>query len=191
MRDDRPADRRIGGDRPAAQVIAIGKAARHADDIDALGQCGVLVPDHRDPCDRVPERHRKVTVAIGAGKDDDGDMHGLDPLLVLRRCSSALWRGCPSWRATGGAKGLERTLDAAAPAHVRGQAIRRFFSALYPTQIAKAPIDAPTSTNRLSGGRTCDGAARRVSRRGCNLQHPLKATNRSSRPHLQAPRNAA
>ena len=42
--------------------------------------------------------------------------------------------------------------SAAAPSHVRGQAMQRLFSALYPCIPEKHAIDAQASANRLSGG---------------------------------------
>jgi len=80
--------------------------------------------------------------------------------------------------------GVMGMIRKAAPAHVRGQATQRIFRALYPSQPAKAPIDAPTSTNRLSGGRTCDGAAARRAafRAGAAASVRVRAGYRPIRP---------
>ena len=71
MGHDRATDRRIGGNRPAAQIIAKGKAPRHADDVDALGHIGVLVPDHADLGTGALEGHRQIAVAVRTGEGEN------------------------------------------------------------------------------------------------------------------------
>ena len=63
-------------DCSAAQIIAIGEAARDDDEIGAGRKLRVGVPDHRwlPPGDQ-PERARHVALAIDAGKDDDRGFH--------------------------------------------------------------------------------------------------------------------
>ena len=70
-------DRRIRRNGTTAQVVAIGKAAGHTHNIDALGQARVLVPDHRHfGTDRL-ECHRQIAVTVRAGKNDDRCVHQL------------------------------------------------------------------------------------------------------------------
>jgi hypothetical protein len=69
--------RRARGHGARAQIVAIGKAAGHADQVDVVRQFRVAMPDHGGPGPgRGFERHRQVAVAIAAGKDDDGALHG-------------------------------------------------------------------------------------------------------------------
>src|SRR6185312_6968363 len=60
------------------QIIAVRKAARNADEIDAVGKLTLLVPDHRRlaPGHQL-QRDGKVAVAVRSGKYDDGALHGL------------------------------------------------------------------------------------------------------------------
>ena len=60
-----------GGHRTAAQIIAVGEAAGHADQVEP-GQLGLLVPDaqHGLPEDGF-HGDGEVAVAVGAGKGDD------------------------------------------------------------------------------------------------------------------------
>ena len=67
--------RRLRRDGPAAQVVAVGKAAGHADDIDILREGAVLVPYHVDLRTRRLEGDRKITVTVRSGKDDDRGPH--------------------------------------------------------------------------------------------------------------------
>src|SRR5439155_12753468 len=62
--------------RSGAQIVAVGKAAREADEVETLWKLGVPVPDHdrRRPAGLF-ERDGEVAVAIGAGEDDDGALH--------------------------------------------------------------------------------------------------------------------
>ena len=70
-------DRRVCRNGTTAQVVAIGKAAGHTHNIDALGQARVLVPDHRHfGTDRL-ECHRQIAVTVRAGKNDDRCVHQL------------------------------------------------------------------------------------------------------------------
>ncbi len=64
------------GDRAAAQVIAIGEAARQHDEVGAARQLALGVPDRRDPGAGLAQRPRDVAVAVRAGEDDDGGFHG-------------------------------------------------------------------------------------------------------------------
>ncbi len=69
---DHGRERRHG---PAAQIVAIGEAARQHDQVQARRQLGVLVPDHRDlGAGGALDRHLAVAVAVGAGEDDDGSL---------------------------------------------------------------------------------------------------------------------
>src|SRR5206468_3132201 len=112
---DRAHDRRSRRHRPGAQVVAVGKAARHADEIHALGKIAVLVPDHRRLASgRRLERYREVVVdelacadighavkaasmrrvmgglglrVYDAGLESDGDarLHGISPRVASLR----------------------------------------------------------------------------------------------------------
>ena len=69
--------RREAGDRPGAQVVAVGEAARHDHRVDAL-QVAVAVPqDHRlaDPL----RGQQRVDLVTGAGEADDAELHALGP----------------------------------------------------------------------------------------------------------------
>jgi hypothetical protein len=69
-------DRGMGRDGAAAEVIAIGEAAGHDDEID-LGDIAVPVPDHPGRLAHgMPKSGGDVMLAIGAGEDDDGGVHG-------------------------------------------------------------------------------------------------------------------
>ncbi len=69
-------DRRARRDRAAAQIIAIGEAAGHHDEIGSLRQRGLGMPDHRRLVARGElQRARHVALAIDAGKDEDGGFH--------------------------------------------------------------------------------------------------------------------
>ena len=68
--------RGMGRDGAAAQVVAIGEAAGHDDEID-LGQLAVPVPDHLGRLAHgMPKGGGDIMLAIGAGEDDDGGVHG-------------------------------------------------------------------------------------------------------------------
>jgi hypothetical protein len=68
--------RRARGNRPAAQIIAIGKSAGHHHEIGALGQRCLGVPHHRRFMARdEPQRARHVALAIDAGKDENSGFH--------------------------------------------------------------------------------------------------------------------
>ena len=81
MRAHRVHDRRARRDRAAAQIIAVGEAARHHHEVGARRQRGVGVPDHGGLAagDEL-ERARHVALAIDAGKDDDGGFHQMPEL---------------------------------------------------------------------------------------------------------------
>ena len=65
----------MGGNRPGAQVVAIGKTAGDDDQID-IGQVGIAVPVHDGiAAGTLPQRHLHIAVAVGAGGDDDGSLH--------------------------------------------------------------------------------------------------------------------
>ncbi len=69
-------DRRAAGDGAAAQIIAITKAAGQRDEVDAIGQLVVVVPEHRGfLAGGLLQRPGHVALAIGAGKYDDGGFH--------------------------------------------------------------------------------------------------------------------
>src|SRR5579862_6747812 len=73
----------MGGNRPAAKVVAIGKAARHDDEID-LRDLAVAMPDHvgwmaHDGAERLGH----VLLAVRSGKDDDGGLHVQDSPAAL------------------------------------------------------------------------------------------------------------
>ena len=69
-------DRRAGGDRAAAQIIAVGKAAGDDDEIGAGRQLGFRVPDHRRlaPGDE-PQRARHIALAIDSRKMQHRGFH--------------------------------------------------------------------------------------------------------------------
>ena len=79
MGADRLHDGGASGDGPAAQIIAIRKAAGQQDEIGAGGQRMFAMPDERrffaghclDGADR-------VLLTIGAGEKNDGGVHGGD-----------------------------------------------------------------------------------------------------------------
>ena len=66
-------DRRARGNRAAAQIIAIGKAAGHDHEIGAIRQRGVGMPHHRRLLagDEF-QRARHIALAIDSGKDENG-----------------------------------------------------------------------------------------------------------------------
>ena len=69
-------DRRQRRHRPAAQVVAVGEAAGQDNQVEAVGQSGVAVPDHvHVRAGRPLDRHLAVAVAVGAGEDDHGGLH--------------------------------------------------------------------------------------------------------------------
>ena len=73
---DRPHDRRPGGDRAAAQIIAVGESARQDDQIQARRQFVFGMPDDsRLGAGGLPKRARDVAFAINAGKQDDRRAH--------------------------------------------------------------------------------------------------------------------
>jgi hypothetical protein len=60
------------GARAAAQVISVGKAARHNDEVGALGQRRVRVPHHRSVAARGEfQRARHVALAVNARENED------------------------------------------------------------------------------------------------------------------------
>ena len=65
----------------AAQIVAVGEAAGHADQVERR-QLGLLVPDpqHR-PRRNGLHRDGEVAVAVGAGEGDDRGAHQADPRL--------------------------------------------------------------------------------------------------------------
>src|ERR1043165_189678 len=69
-------DRRMRGDRAAAQVIAIGEAAGQHDEVGACRKLAFAMPHHRGraPRDEL-ERPRHVALAIRSWEDDDGSFH--------------------------------------------------------------------------------------------------------------------
>jgi len=72
-------DRRQGRHGAAAQVVAIGEAARQDDQVQALRQGCLGVPDHvHGGPGGALHRDLAVPVAVGARKDDDGGLHGQD-----------------------------------------------------------------------------------------------------------------
>ena len=75
-------DRRPRRDGAAAQIIAVGKAARNDDEVGAGRQLAVGMPNHRRLAAGYQlERARHVALAIDAGKDDDGGFH---PVTSMR-----------------------------------------------------------------------------------------------------------
>ena len=76
MRAHSVHDRRARRNRAAAQVVAVGEAARDHDQVGARRQRGIGVPDHRRlaPGDEL-ERARHVSLAIDAWKYDDSRAH--------------------------------------------------------------------------------------------------------------------
>ena len=69
-------DRRLRRHGAAAQIVAVGKAAGNDDQIDRR-QIGVAVPDlERRLAETALQRVEHVALAVGAGKNDDGGLHG-------------------------------------------------------------------------------------------------------------------
>ena len=68
--------RSAGRNRAAAQVIAMAETARHAHDIDALGQLAVFVPDAGDLISGLLKGGGEITVAVGPREGDDSGFHG-------------------------------------------------------------------------------------------------------------------
>src|ERR1700722_12741729 len=69
-------DRRARRNRAAAQVIAVGKSARHHHKIRARGQRCLGVPDHRGLVARSElQRAGHVALAIDSGKEENGGFH--------------------------------------------------------------------------------------------------------------------
>ncbi len=99
--DDVAHDRRVGGHGAAAQIVAVGKAARQHDEVGG-GHGRIAVPDHlhREPGDAL-QRDLDVAVAVGAGEDDDGGAQHLGSVLVRRAAArrrnsrSRCWRADP------------------------------------------------------------------------------------------------
>ena len=84
---DRAHDGRVGRHGAAAEIIAISEAAGQDDQIDGR-QIAIAMPNHLDRrFFGVLERDLDVTVAVGAGKDDDRCLHGCTSCLAL------LWVG--------------------------------------------------------------------------------------------------
>src|SRR6185437_3066190 len=77
---DYPHHRRTCGHRAGTQIVAVGKAARHADEVEAIRQLAFLVPHHR----RLTTSHQlqcdgEIAVAVGSWKDDNGGVHSKAP----------------------------------------------------------------------------------------------------------------
>ncbi len=73
---DRIHHRRPRRNGAAAQVIAVGKSARHHHEIGAFRQRGLGVPDHGGFLARSElERTRHVALAIDSGKNENGGFH--------------------------------------------------------------------------------------------------------------------
>src|SRR6516164_5909023 len=69
-------NRRAGGNRAAAQVIAVGKAAGKNHEIGARWQRRVGMPDQSRVVPRdQPQRPRHVALAVDSGEDDDSRSH--------------------------------------------------------------------------------------------------------------------
>ena len=64
------------GDRAAAQVVAVGEAARQHDQVGTGRKLALAVPNHRGlAAGHELERMRHVALAVGTGKDDNGGLH--------------------------------------------------------------------------------------------------------------------
>ena len=73
---DRLHHRRQGRHGPAAQVVAVGKAARQHDQVQPVRQIAVAVPDHGHIGPRrALDGDLAVPVTVGAGEDDHGGFH--------------------------------------------------------------------------------------------------------------------
>ena len=83
-------------DGAGAQVVAVREAAGQDDDVGAL-QARLLVPDELGVlAEHVLGRVVRVVIAVGAGKDDDGEFHDgftlqLPALTGSRGCSGLRW----------------------------------------------------------------------------------------------------
>ena len=70
-------DRREAGDGSAAEIIAVGKASRNDDGVEACER-GVFVPDEvGGGAGKVIESENAVLVAVRAREADDGEFHDL------------------------------------------------------------------------------------------------------------------
>lgn len=75
--DDLAHDRRMRGDRPATQIVAVGKSTRQHDQV-RFRQFTVAVPDHDGVTPHaLRQRNLNVAVAVGTGEYDDCGLHGL------------------------------------------------------------------------------------------------------------------
>lgn len=71
----RPDHRRVRRNRATAQVVAVGKPAGNTDNIHALGQNRILVPDHRHIGTGILERDIHITVTVRTGELQNGSFH--------------------------------------------------------------------------------------------------------------------
>ena len=77
MAADGGHDRAHLGDGATAKVVAVREAARDGDEIGRPGELGVLVPgDDGRHADQVAQRMNHLGIGVGAGKHDDGRVHG-------------------------------------------------------------------------------------------------------------------
>src|SRR5690606_22954652 len=74
---DRLHDRGLSRHRAAAQIVAVGEPARQHDQVEALGQFGLGVPDHLDLfASGTFDGDLAVAIAVGTGENNDGCAHG-------------------------------------------------------------------------------------------------------------------
>ena len=73
VRRDRPHRGREAGDRPGAQVVAVGESARHHDHVDPV-EVSLRVPDHPRVAD-APAGRQRVAVIARARELNDAEPH--------------------------------------------------------------------------------------------------------------------
>src|SRR5262249_14880247 len=119
MRTHRVHDWRTGRDRAAAQIVAIGEAARNHHQVGAGRQRVLRMPDHRGRATGDdPERARHVALTIDAGEDDDGGLHHEPSSFSAQRSTRSLLRKSSASRSAALSCALSATTVATATSHL-------------------------------------------------------------------------
>ena len=90
----------LGGHGAAAEVVPMGEAAGEDDEVEARGEGVLAVPEHQGLVARgAPEGEGHVALAVGAGEDDDGGLHGgcLSVEVSSARASGSAGRPSGRW----------------------------------------------------------------------------------------------